>query len=89
MPDSMDWVKSGMRCCDSCGRETDAGEWPDWPDGICEDCDPDILLDYFDCDWCNVMLQSSHMKVVRKEKEQSELICSNCWDNYKKEVSNA
>jgi NMD protein affecting ribosome stability and mRNA decay len=46
MPDSMDWVKSGMRSCDECGRETDAGEWPDWVNGICEDCDPTILFDY-------------------------------------------
>lgn len=46
MPDSMDWVKAGMRSCDICGRETDAGEWPDWPEGICEECDPSILEDY-------------------------------------------
>ena len=46
MPDSMDWVKSDMRSCDECGRETDAGEWPDWVNGICENCDPSILFDY-------------------------------------------
>lgn len=46
MPDSMDWVKANVRCCDVCGRETDAGEWPDWPNGICEECDPTILEDY-------------------------------------------
>jgi NMD protein affecting ribosome stability and mRNA decay len=46
MPDSMDWVRSNVRSCDECGRETDSGEWPDWVNGICEDCDPTILFDY-------------------------------------------
>lgn len=31
------------RLCDTCGRITDAGAWPDWIHGSCEDCDPDIL----------------------------------------------
>lgn len=31
------------RECDSCGVITDAGEWPDWVNGSCESCDPDIL----------------------------------------------
>lgn len=32
----------GTRKCDECGRVTDAGEFPDWVNGKCEDCDPDI-----------------------------------------------
>ena len=31
------------RECDSCGVITDAGAWPDWVNGSCESCDPDIL----------------------------------------------
>lgn len=36
-------LKDGLRTCDECGRVTDAGEHPDWPDGVCEECDPSIL----------------------------------------------
>lgn len=32
-----------IRTCDECGRITDAGEYPDWIDGKCEDCDPSVL----------------------------------------------
>lgn len=31
-----------LRECDECGRVTEAGEFPDWVNGKCEDCDPDI-----------------------------------------------
>lgn len=31
------------RECDSCGCITDAGAWPDWVNGSCESCDPEIL----------------------------------------------
>lgn len=31
------------RECDKCGRITDAGEYPDWINGVCEYCDPSIL----------------------------------------------
>lgn len=85
MPDSMDWVKDNMRSCDSCGRETDAGEWPDWPNGICEDCDPDILINYFDCDWCNIMYQSDEMVVLRSNNPDivtSQLVCKGCHKEY-------
>lgn len=27
-----------LRSCDTCGKVTDAGEAPDWPNGICPDC---------------------------------------------------
>lgn len=33
----------GLRNCDKCGRVTDAGEFPDWVDGTCELCDPEVL----------------------------------------------
>ena len=83
MPDSMDWVKADVRSCDSCGRETDAGEWPDWVNGICEDCDPEILLDYFDCDYCGDMGLSENATVIHGDDIYPTLmICSNC---YKKE----
>lgn len=36
-------LPDGLRSCDSCGLVTDAGEWPDWVNGFCEFCDPDIL----------------------------------------------
>lgn len=39
------WLVDGLRECDECGRVTDAGEYPDWPDGVCETCDPGVLLD--------------------------------------------
>lgn len=36
-----DWLAaSELRMCDSCGRITDAGDSPDWPNGECEACDP-------------------------------------------------
>ena len=38
-------MAEGWRECDDCGRTTDAGAWPDWVNGSCEDCDPDILND--------------------------------------------
>jgi hypothetical protein len=28
------------RECDGCGLVTDAGDYPDWPNGECEKCDP-------------------------------------------------
>lgn len=36
-------LEDGERECDECGRITDAGDWPDWINGVCEDCDPTIL----------------------------------------------
>jgi hypothetical protein len=36
-------IDDDERECDSCGVITDAGEWPDWINGSCESCDPDIL----------------------------------------------
>jgi hypothetical protein len=33
----------GLRTCDTCDRVTDAGEFPDWINGRCELCDPEIL----------------------------------------------
>lgn len=61
MPDSMDWVKADVRSCDDCGRETDAGEWPDWINGSCEDCDPTILLGHVACDACGEYYEKDHM----------------------------
>jgi hypothetical protein len=34
-----------LRCCDNCGRVEDAGDYPDWINGACEECDPEILND--------------------------------------------
>lgn len=36
-------LEEGERQCDSCGLVTDAGAYPDWVNGECETCDPDIL----------------------------------------------
>lgn len=36
-------LSEGMRECDTCGRTEDAGSWPDWINGSCENCDPWIL----------------------------------------------
>lgn len=30
----------GLRVCNNCGYHEDAGTYPDWPNGLCEDCDP-------------------------------------------------
>lgn len=38
-------ITEGLRSCDKCGRWTDAGEYPDWIDGVCEECDPEIEID--------------------------------------------
>lgn len=35
--------EDGLRTCDTCDRVTDAGEYPDWTNGRCEDCDPSVL----------------------------------------------
>lgn len=35
--------RNGLRTCDECGRVTDAGEAPDWVNGVCEHCDPTLL----------------------------------------------
>lgn len=43
---------SDIRECDTCGRQTDAGEWPDWVNGSCEFCDPWILDDISNCNTC-------------------------------------
>lgn len=32
-----------QRTCDRCGRVTLASDAPDWPDGICEICEPALL----------------------------------------------
>lgn len=37
------WLADDLRECDECGLITDAGEWPDWINGKCQTCDPDIL----------------------------------------------
>ena len=88
MPDSMDWVRANVRTCDVCSRETDAGEWPNWPEGICEDCDPDILLDYFDCDDCQITLSMDVVQVIREPNQQPLLLCHSCF-TIRKEQSNA
>lgn len=36
-------LMSGERQCDTCGLITDAGDFPDWINGECETCDPEIL----------------------------------------------
>jgi len=36
-------LNEGERQCDSCGLITDAGDYPDWVNGECEQCDPDVL----------------------------------------------
>lgn len=36
-------MDTDIRTCDECGRETNAGEWPDWVNGVCELCDPSVL----------------------------------------------
>lgn len=38
-----DELDEDERECDRCGRITDAGEYPDWINGVCEYCDPSIL----------------------------------------------
>lgn len=38
-------LTEGLRSCDECGRWTDAGAYPDWVNGVCEECDPSILED--------------------------------------------
>lgn len=43
LPDPDDF--DGLRECDTCGMLTDAGAWPDWVNGSCEQCDPAILDD--------------------------------------------
>lgn len=42
-PSLEDDIGVDVRQCDECGRVTDAGEWPDWINGVCERCDPSIL----------------------------------------------
>lgn len=41
--DLFESLTEGLRSCDECGRMTDAGEFPDWVDGVCETCDPSVL----------------------------------------------
>ena len=88
MPDSMDWVKAEVRSCDVCGRETDAGEWPDWPNGICEDCDPDLLLSWFDCDDCQDTFSFDVVKTYQRENYFALLLCPKC-HSIRKEQDNA
>ena len=64
MPDSMEWVKARVRTCKECGRETDAVEWPEWPEGICEECDPLILLGYVACDACGEFYEKQWMAII-------------------------
>jgi hypothetical protein len=33
---------SALRTCDGCERTEDAGGFPDWINGSCPDCDPDL-----------------------------------------------
>lgn len=85
MPDSMDWVKANVRSCDECGRETDAGEWPDWVNGVCEDCDPSILDHYTPCHSCGEFFHKDYMKKIEDILDHSSLkviayICPNCVD---------
>ena len=91
MPDSMDWVKSDMRSCDECCRETDAGEWPDWPNGICEECDPDLLLVHYDCDWCGSLYEQNEVKHLNAPEISiyTQRLCQCCFDSYQKENVNA
>lgn len=88
MPESMDWVRDDFRSCDVCGRETDAGEWPDWPNGVCEDCDPEILLNYFDCDDCMILESMDNVKIIREKNKPTLLLCNGCY-MIRKEESNA
>lgn len=32
-------LEDGERQCDKCGLVTDAGAFPDWPNGVCEKCE--------------------------------------------------
>lgn len=59
----MSKIEEGMRSCDTCGRQTDAGEWPDWVNGSCEDCDPLILLGQVACDACGNIHEKDHMVI--------------------------
>jgi hypothetical protein len=34
------YLEEGLRECDTCAKVTDAGDYPDWPNGECEQCDP-------------------------------------------------
>ena len=67
MPDSMDWVKTSVRSCKECGRETEATEWPEWPDGICEECDPLILLGLVSCDACGDYYEKEWMATITED----------------------
>jgi len=86
MPDSMDWVKANVRSCDECGRETDAGEWPDWPMGICEECDPDIFHDYFDCNDCGLVSMMQFVSILRVSEKENLLLCSICFVERKEKI---
>jgi hypothetical protein len=59
----MSEIEEGLRSCDTCSRQTDAGEWPDWKNGSCEDCDPEILLGEVACDACGEYYEKDHMNV--------------------------
>lgn len=38
-----DWLQANdLRMCDGCGHITDAGDSPDWVNGLCTDCDPSL-----------------------------------------------
>ena len=53
-PDANYWgvlLHDDLRQCDDCERVTDAGAFPDWANGSCEDCDPSVW-DHYECEKC-------------------------------------
>jgi len=83
MPDSMDWVKANVRSCDECGRETDAGEWPDWVNGVCEECDPEIMDKYYPCWKCDEFFHEDYLTKIEDILDHSSnksvmYVCPNC-----------
>jgi hypothetical protein len=33
------WLDEDLRVCDECGKVTDAGDYPDWTNGVCDACE--------------------------------------------------
>ena len=86
MSNLVDEVDGTVRSCDKCGRETDAGEWPDWPMGICEQCDPDIFHDYFDCNDCGLVSMMQFVSILRVSEKENLLLCSICFVERKEKI---
>lgn len=48
-----DWLEANdLRQCDNCSRINGAGDGPDWPNGLCEDCDPSLEPPEAFAAWC-------------------------------------